>query len=108
MTEIELLAAEISKLSDTPTRRRYSAELKARIGTVAENARSCGMKRGEIARGLGVSTTLLSECLRRQADGWRQIRVVKEIGTISVYGPRGLRIEGLELRGVAELVRILG
>ena len=59
-----------------------------------------GMKSHTLSRWLGE---------KRPAAGFERVEVVAApaptVRTPIVHGPRGLRIEGLDLAGVAELVR---
>ena len=59
-----------------------------------------GMSWRTLARWLGARTT---------ARGFRRVEVVEaRRASLVVHGPSGLRIEGLDIEGIAELVRRLG
>jgi len=80
-------------LSYTVARRRQGAELLAVSGE------------------LGISGKTLERWLgsKRRARQFERVEVVTpSTHVLTVHGPRGLRIEGLDVDGVAELVRRLG
>lgn len=83
-------------LSYTVARRRQGAQ-------VIEVAGELGMNWRTLTRWLGE---------RRSAKRFERVEVVATAApaasTLIVHGPRGLRIEGLDLAGVAELVRRVG
>ena len=69
-----------------------------------------------VAREIGMSQTSLARWLRseprRSPAAFRPVTLVADgqpaLGTIVVHGPAGIRVEGLDLAGVAELLRRLG
>ena len=82
-------------LSYTVARRRQGAQ-------IVEVASELGMNWRTLGRWLGE---------RRGAKRFERVEVVTPtvaVQTLVVHGPRGLRIEGLDIAGVAELVRRVG
>lgn len=78
---------------------------------VAER-RGAGDKVVDLAEELGLSALTVRRWLKREsASLFRPISIfearVESRGRIVVHGPRGLRIEGLDVAGVAELLRRL-
>ena len=81
-----------------------------------------GASRDAAARELGVSTVSVARwsahLARSEEGGFRQVVVMSpctvmpqvpgERGQLVVFGPHGMRIEGLDMAGVAELWRRLG
>jgi hypothetical protein len=94
----------------------YPAELRRDIESYVRDRRATGRSLHGTAQDLGLSqTTLVRWKLQARRDpGLPQMRPVSVLpmpptftGAISVSGPRGLRIEGLDLDAVAELIRRL-
>jgi transposase-like protein len=95
----------------------YPPELRRDIDAFVRDAASAGRSLYAMAQDLGVSQTTLVrwKCQARRDPGLPHLRPVSVLpmpptftGAVSVLGPRGLRIEGLDLDGVAELIRRLG
>lgn len=99
-----------------PTGTRYSAAFRAEVVTLARDRIAEGVTLARIARDLGLRPKTLTLWLRRPAvPRLRTVRVeresrpapiVPEIRPVVVL-PGGLRVEGLDLDGVARLVRSL-
>ena len=92
--------------------RRYPAELKRRGEVYLRARRDAGATTSAAARELGLRRhTLESWCgslsLERPAQFLPVSVVEMPTAGLVVHGPRGLRIEGLDVAGVAELVRRL-
>lgn len=89
--------------------RPYDADDRARIvaHAIARRREGAGMK--AIAREVGVSSTTLYDWLR--GPRFERVEVVAEAAhhtRHTVHGPHGVRVEGLSLADVAELLRRLG
>jgi len=91
---------------------RYPVELKTRLISETQRRRETGATLEAIGEELGISwRTLARWCTeaRTSAPGFRSVEVVvAPRSTPVVHGPHGLRIEGLDLDGIVELVRRLG
>lgn len=100
---------------------RYPAELRRIAMTYCEARRRAGVQQGEIAKELGIPSTTLSGWFKAEAVGVAVtapvarfhpivVRPVEEVASSSlrVITPGGLRIEGLGLGQLFELVRAVG
>jgi len=95
----------------------YPPELRRDVESYLRDRLGAGGSPYAVARELGVSQTTLTRWRleARRDPGLPHLRPVSVLptpptfsGAISVQGPRGLRIEGLDLGAVAELIRRLG
>ena len=95
----------------------YPAELRRDIDSFVRDRLAAGGSLYATAKELGLSQTSVSRWRRqgRLDPGVPHLRPVSVLpmpptlaGAMSVHGPRGLRIEGLDLDGVVELIRRLG
>lgn len=94
-------------------RLRYTPELRAEALDYARERMAAGGGLKAVTKELGVGRYTLRGWLAapKQAQAFRRVEVTDEPGRgghLVVYGPRGLRIEGLDVAGVAELLRRLG
>ena len=98
--------------------RRFSPELRAAIARYAQQRLCEGAKQFVIAEELGVSQTTITRVLRRDHErpvtALVPVRVqtaacdpVRSQPVLTVRAPCGLVIEGLDVSGVATLVRAL-
>jgi hypothetical protein len=88
--------------------RPYAAADRARAVAHALARRREGAGLERIARELGVSRTALVDWLREPS--FERVEVIAEEshhGGLTVHGPHGVRVEGLSLIEVAELLRRL-
>lgn len=88
----------------------YPAELKRRAVVAAEKARRHGVAHAVVARELGVHPDTLRGWLRPSQDvALVPVRITESEAAARpvVHGPRGLRIEGLALADIAEILRLL-
>jgi hypothetical protein len=89
------------------TQHAYPPDLVAQVRAHVEACRAAGVTMAQISADLGVSLDTLYRW-RRDAPGFRQVEVVAEAASsFTVHGPRGLRIEGLDLASLADLLRRL-
>lgn len=116
-TDESRLRRELERASRRARRRRYPAALRERAVRYARMRQARGAVRREIAAELGLNLRTLSNWL----DGRGRFRAVEVIDArrettasptsavvLVVLTPRGLRIEGLDLDGVAALVARVG
>jgi hypothetical protein len=110
----EELRIELSALGPRGRGRAYPKGLLEKLLSYTVARRRQGASIVEVASELGINFRTLARWLgERKASSFGRVEVVaaKAITaaagapTIVVHGPRGLRIEGLDLTGVAELVR---
>ena len=115
----EELKSEIAKLGPRGRGRPYPKGLLEKILSYTVARRRQGAKLGEVAAELGLRDQALSRWLgeKRSAKRFDRVEVVAAgpavapppaTSTIVVHGAHGLRIEGLALAAVAELVRRVG
>jgi hypothetical protein len=114
----EELRAALSELGPRGRGRAYPKGLLEKVLTYTVARRRQGAKLVEVAAELGLSDQTLSRWLgeKRAAKRFDRVEVVATAPAVSVpaaspiivHGARGLRIEGLELAAVAELVRRVG
>jgi hypothetical protein len=109
----EELKSELSVLGPRGRGRPYPKGLLEKLLSYTVARRRQGAKLVEVATELGMQNQTLSRWLgeKRAAKRFDRVEVVPVAPTASailVHGPRGLRIEGLDLAAVAELVRRVG
>ena len=108
----EELQLEISKLGPRGRGRGYPKGLMGKLLSYTVARRRQGAKLVEVAAELGMKSHTLSRWLgeKRPSASFERVEVVATAASpaarkLIVHGPRGLRVEGLELADVAELVR---
>ncbi|MEI9947923.1 MAG: hypothetical protein WDO74_10865 [Pseudomonadota bacterium] len=111
----EELKSELSELGPRGRGRPYPKGLLEKLLSYTVARRRQGAKLVEVATELGMQNQTLSRWLgeKRAAKRFDRVEVVAVppttiATTILVHGPRGLRIEGLDIAAVAELVRRVG
>jgi len=114
----EELKSEVAQLGPRGRGRPYPKGLLEKILSYTVARRRQGAKLVEVAAELGLHDQALSRWLgeKRAANRFDRVEVIASAqnaattvaSTIVVHGPRGLRIEGLELAALAELVRRVG
>ena len=108
------LKEELSKLGPRGRGRPYPKGLLQKLLSYTVARRRQGATIVEVASEVGISFRTLGRWLgeRKAAGGFERVEVVAApraaSSVIVVHGPRGLRIEGLDLIAVAELVRRVG
>ena len=111
MKSIQIRRA-VERLEERGRGVRYPAELKAKLISETRSLRAAGVTLEASGEKLGVPwRTLARWCSaeRKAKPRFRQVEVLTTPrSTPTVYGPRGIRIEGLDVGGVAELVVRLG
>jgi transposase len=111
----EELKSELSELGPRGRGRPYPKGLLEKLLSYTVARRRQGAKLVEVAIELGMKDQTLSRWLgeKRTAKGFDRVEVVAvpavpSAAPILVHGPRGLRIEGLDVAAIAELVRRVG
>jgi len=111
----EELKAELSELGPRGRGRPYPKGLLEKLLSYTVARRRQGAKLVEVATELGMQNQTLARWVgeKRAAARFDRVEVVPvapaAVATsIVVHGPRGLRIEGLDIAAVAELVRRVG
>ena len=107
------LKQELSKLGPRGRGRPYPKGLLQKLLSYTVARRRQGATIVEVASEVGISFRTLGRWLgeRKAAGGFERVEVVATravSSAIVVHGPRGLRIEGLDLIAVAELLRRVG
>ena len=112
---MEELRAEVKKMlvefGPREPGKRYPKGLLEKVLSYTVARRRQGAKLIEVGEELGISFKTLSRWLGREdkPQRFQRVEVVSAPAAraLTVHGPRGLRIEGLDVDGVAELVRRL-
>jgi len=113
----EELKVELSKLGPRGRGRAYPKGLLEKLLAYTVARRRQGASIVEVASEVGINFRTLARWVgERKASRFGRIEVVAApvatapaaAPTIIVHGPRGLRIEGLDLAAAAELVRRVG
>lgn len=112
----EELRVELSALGPRGRGRAYPKGLLEKLLSYTVARRRQGASIIEVAAEVGMNFRTLARWLgERKATPFGRVKVVAEPAAsaagapmIIVHGPRGLRIEGLDLAAVAELVRRVG
>lgn len=112
--QAEVLRAALAKADRSGTGSPYPEELRRTAVEYHRQRQEEGASVRVVAAELGVSGLSLSRWSRslgRPGHGFRAIELVAEpvrcAGPLIVHGPRGLRIEGLTVADVVELVERL-
>lgn len=112
MSKAQELAAEVAGLErGKHKRRRYPAELQRRITDHVREQRGAGVPLNEIARAIGISSTLLHRWELRLSQKFRRVELAAPPMRASrwlLHAPFGVRVEGLSLDELVEVLRRLG
>lgn len=98
----------IAALASSKHLRRYPPELQTRLAAVVRAHSELSLS--SLARRLDMAQQTLSRLATSAPAAFVPVRVVGEPAgstAVRVYGPRGLVVEGLDVAGVAELLRAL-
>lgn len=114
--ELAALKAEVEGLGPKSPTRRFPVELKKRLVGWAEAKRAAGVTAAEIEEELGIPWASLSKWMASKARGGRPpklqpVKVVAAAGADSrpiLKTPGGFIVEGLDIAGLALLLRHLG
>ena len=111
MDELSEIRQAIEALGKRGPRPRYPKELRERIVSYAQAELQRGHNVEEIAAELGMKWRTLQRWRSEHKQGqFRRVQVVPNAPaskTLTLYGPLGVRLEGLALDEVAELIRRL-
>jgi transposase len=112
------LKVELSELGPRGRGRPYPKGLLEKLLSYTVARRRQGAKLVEVAAELGMPNHTLSRWVgeKRAAKHFERVEVIAEPAApaaptaraLIVHGPRGLRIEGLDITAIAELVRRVG
>lgn len=85
--------------------RAFPREVRARAMTYVDRRRSDGATDQQIARELGIAAMTFRRWVGSRTAAFRAVAVVDESPSapLVVHGPRGLRVEGLDLDHLVEL-----
>ena len=116
-TSLTRIRSKLDALGPRGPTRRYGDDLRRELARYARARRDAGVPLREIADELDVSTNALHRALAEDAGtidmptaGMREVDVVDDdvVARVPVViGPRGVRVEGLDIRGIAALLRAL-
>jgi transposase len=110
----EELRSAISKLGEMGRGKRYPRPLLEKMLSYTVARRRQGATLVAVGGEIGMNWKTLARWVgeRKTASRFERVQVAAPAAAASaaliVHGPRGLRIEGLDVGGVAELVRRLG
>jgi hypothetical protein len=110
--EALMIRAEIDRLPNRGRGRRYPNVLRKRVLSYIQSRQRQGASPEQISAELGLVLSTLQRWQKQTSPAaeFERIEIVGEPiapSGLVVHGPAGLRIEGLDLAGVAELVRRL-
>lgn len=112
MTSSIHIRRAVERLEERGRGVRYPVELKAKLINETRSLRDAGVTLEAIGEKLGVPWRSLARwCAaeRKSKPRFRQVEVLTTPrSTVTVHGPRGIRIEGLDVGGLAELIVRLG
>lgn len=109
MSRVEAMCEAISKLGRRGRGNAYPAELRRQVVEFARKRRAAGIPIEAIGEELGMPWRTIRRWMPPvRGKRFRPIEIVETRQSVVVHGPHGLRIDGLDLDGVAELVRRLG
>lgn len=109
MSESDQIRRAVEQLEGQ--RRRYGRELRDRIVAYTAEQRGAGVDLESVGAELNVPwRTLARWCAetRKQKRGFRRVDVVVKASVVTVHGPHGIWIEGMEMDAIADLIRRLG
>ena len=110
----EELRSALSKLGEMGRGKRYPRPLLEKMLSYTVARRRQGATLLAVGGEIGMNWKTLARWVgeRKTASRFERVQVAAPEAVVSaslvVHGPRGLRIEGLDVGGVAELVRRLG
>lgn len=109
MSRVEAIREAISKLGRRGRGNAYPKEFRVEVVEYARARRAAGVPIESIGEELGMPWRTIRRWMPPiRSKRFRPIEVVETRRDVVVHGPHGLRIEGLDLDGVADLLRRLG
>lgn len=115
-SEGEALRAEVEGQGPKSPSRRFPEELKRRLVAWAEARRASGVGTGELEERVGIPWTSLSKWMTKPSPRRTSPMALKPVSIVQGPGgggpilktPGGFTVEGLDVEGLAELLRRLG
>lgn len=115
-SEGEALRAEVGGFGPRSPSRRLPEELKRRVVAWAEARRACGAGTAELEQRVGIPWTSLSKWMTKSSPRPSSPLPLKPVSVVPARAgshpilktPSGLTVEGLDVDGLAELLRRLG
>lgn len=104
------IRADIDALAASKHTRRYPPELKARIAAFARRQLDAGARVSVVAKSLDMAPQTLERIISEEPTvGLVPVRVLEAPAPprLVVRAPCGIVVEGLDVSGVAELIRAL-
>lgn len=102
---IETLRSRIKTVKAKDSRPRFSSEIRSQTIIAF---RASGMSAAVFAKDIGISQGSLFNWLKANssdaAKSFRKLSIEPEAQRWTVHGPKGLRIEGLNLSALAQLI----
>lgn len=109
MASLETIRKAVAELGGRGRGRAYPKDLRAEVVEYARTRRAAGIRLEALGIELGLPWRTIARWLPAvRAKRFRRIEIVDARRDLVVHGPHGLRVEGLDLDGVAELLRRLG
>src|SRR5258706_9182814 len=109
MSGVEAIREAISKVGWRGRGNAYPKEFRVEVVAYARARRAAGIPIESIGDELGMPWRTIRRWMPPVRNKrFRPIEVVETRRDLAVHGPHGLRIEGLDLDGVARLVARLG
>ena len=109
--QIELRRA-VEQLEGRGRRRRFPKPLRSKLISYIRRRREAGCSMKDIGDEIGLSFKTVSRWLtvKSEPTSFRRVQVVREQprGALTVHGPHGVRVEGMAVEDLAELLRRLG
>jgi hypothetical protein len=106
--DISSLRRAIETLAPTKKCRRYSSSLRARIVAVVRAHPERGIV--SLARALDMAPQTLERIVGSARSPLLPVTLIEDRSTAAptlIRGPRGIVVEGLDVNGIAELIRAL-
>ena len=109
MAILEAIRQAVSELGRRGRGHPYPKAFQSTVVGYAQTRRTAGAGIEAIGEELGLPWRTIQRWMPPvRAKRFRPIEVVAPTSALVVYGPHGVRIEGLDLDGVADLLRRLG
>jgi predicted transcriptional regulator len=111
-SEREELRQVLAKLGPRGRGKRYPKDLLTRLAAYGRARREQGATMFEIGSELGVTHRVVERWLREagKMKRFRRVQIIGELPKqrVTVRGPHGLVVEGLDIAALADLLRKLG
>ena len=108
MSRVEAIREAVSKLGRRGRGNAYPKGFRVQVVEYARERRAACIPIETIGEELGMPWRTIRRWMPPvRGKGFRPIKLVERSREVVVHGPHGLRIEGLDLEGVADLLRRL-